>query len=156
MDEIITTKTAQAKREKDFVITDKKLSKVIKVSNEIIDDIVERLKAGKYEDFYWGEYRLEITFDRYKTGEYSDITDEVVFWIGNKAYGLNFELDELYIPKERREDLWEFFNEMKDAVKLNMTYKEYKKEKDKKTVKAELEKQQEIEDAKKVLEKYKS
>ena len=154
MEEILTTKKARAKREKDFVITDKRMDRILKINNEIINDIVERLKAGRYKEFNWGQHHLFIIFDRYKVGKYENIVDAVSAWIANDAYGLEFDEKAIYIPEERRDELWKFLKEMKNAVNLNITYKEYNKKKDNEETQAEIKKQQEIENAKKVLEKY--
>ena len=154
--EIFDTKQKQRSREQSFLISQTVINKIEKISRAVVTDLIQRLKNDAFTNFYWGDHTLTVTLDEYYSAEYSVVVDSVSLWVANgKDYLEFYEHDHLkYVPDDLRGELWDVVLDVKNATKLRVGYKEYQKQKSSKKTEIELKKQTEIEEAKKVLEKY--
>lgn len=155
--QIYTTEKERKQREQQFVMNPKRLKKLEAITNEIIEDITDRLVNDNYLHFHWGKHTLHIEFDRYHYKEYSIVTDSINLWIANGRSNFSFYEDvnlSNVLPGEKGDKLWKVVNDVKQAQKARLTYKEYIKHKDDAKTQAEIKKAEEIAKAKEVLEKY--
>ncbi len=154
---IYDTKEKQNEREKDFVQSPKRIAIIENLLKEIVDDICDRLENDKYKDFSWGDYQAVIEFDTYYTEEYTYMSDRVQFWIANGVTSLRFYEHTYFgdvLPEEHQKKLWSVLNNTKNAIKARLPYKQYLEKIEDAKVQAEIQKADEIAEAKKVLEKY--
>lgn len=156
--EILETKQKQQEREKGWVFSPPIRRKLDKIYAEVYRDIIERLKNDQFKEFHWGEHWLKIVFDEYYSSNYCSELESMDFWVASGEDFLHIDRN-MYLPEymeeEIKKEVWKVLCDVKNAQAIGMSYKDYQKNKSSEKTRAELEKQKEIQEAKKVLEKYK-
>lgn len=156
MEGTIVAEKDKTEREKNYigVLKDKMLDRVKKLTNQVLDEIVKRVKNGEYGIFKYDEHTIYIEFDDYESETSWSNPDIIQFWIANGESHFDFYCEELYVPTERRPELYKFFKDIKAANSLAITYDEYLARVKNEDLQKELERLDEIEKAKALLRKH--